>query len=321
MVYKIIRLTDLNLEDNRFHFTLNPSDRRLLRSVSEIGVMQPVIVILRQNRPVLIDGWRRVEAARSCGLEQLPVLEIAEKTDDLAVFLLAFFENYGQRPFSLAEKSLAIRKFHDFELHPAEIIGRILPLLELPPERWMFELMLEVSQLEKRFLETIHHRDWKPVAVELLMKFTPAERDWLFSLLEKLTHGQQREVMERLYSLKRKTGKSLDQLAREERLAGLIARVLKGERAAVDDLLTVLRRVSSPLISRLNQAIAEEIRQIGLPERVRLDYDPSLEKRVLRLTLEAAEQGDLKRAVDSLADSLERGYWKRLFQLLGYEGE
>lgn len=320
MIYKNIKLVDFNLDDRRYRFTMNPADRRLLRSVKEVGVLQPVVVVSRHNRPVLVDGWRRLEAARACGLEELPALEVAAATDDLAVFLLAFFGNYGQRPFSLAEKALAVRKFYEFRLQPVDLIERILPLLELQPERRMLDLMLEVSALDERFLEIVHRRDWKPVTAELWLDFPPAERNWLFPLLERLTHNQQREVIENFHSLKRKTGRSLEELEREGELAGLIARLLKGESGAADNLLTALRQANSPLLSRINQAIGEEIKRLSFP-CVTLDYDRSLEKPALRLALEAGELKELKQIVKSLSDSLESGAWDRLFELLHYEGE
>lgn len=321
MVYKIIKLRDLNLEDKRFRFTLNKADRRLVRSVGEIGMLQPVIVIPRQNCLVLIDGWRRVEAARSCGLEKLPAMEMAEKTENLAAFVMAFFGNYGQRPFSLAEKALAIRKFYEFRLSPVEIIERILPLLDLPPEHRILDLMLEVSALEEKFLKIIHRRDWKPVTAELFLGFPPAERAWLLLLIEKLTHNQQREVIENFYSLKRKTGKSLEDLAREERLAGPTKRLLRGEVSAADLLLSTLREENSPLLSGLRRSIEAEIRHLRLPPKVRLDYDRNLEKPVLRIGLEAGGVTELKEALQSLSETLENTVWRRLFQLLHYEGE
>lgn len=321
MVYKIIELSDLNLEDRRFHFTLNQADRRLLRSVKEIGVVQPVIITCRQNRPVLVDGWRRVEAARASGLEELPALEMAENTDDLAVFLLAFFENYGQRSFSLAEKSMALRKFYEFRLNPVEIIERLLPLLELSPERRMLDLMLELSFLDERFLEIIHRRDWKPVTVELLLGFPPAERTWLFLVIEKLTHNQQREVIENFYSLRRKTGKSLEELAEADELSGPVSRLLRGEIAAADRLLVALKEANSPLLSGLQRKIESEVKALNLPEKIRLNYDRTLEKPTLHLSLEAGSVKELKEALQSLVMSLENQKWNRLFRLLGYEGE
>ncbi|MDI6699079.1 MAG: ParB N-terminal domain-containing protein [Candidatus Saccharicenans sp.] len=320
MVYRNIKLVDFNLDDRRYRFTMNPADRRLLRSVKEVGVLQPVVIVSRHSRPVLVDGWRRVEAALTCGLEELPALEVATTNDDLAVFLLAFFGNYGQRTFSLAEKSLAVRKFYEFRLQAVDLIERILPLLELPPERRMLDLMLEVSVLEKRFLEIMHRRDWKPVTAELWLDFSPAERTWLYPLLERLTHNQQREVIENFHSLQKKIGRSLAELAREGELAGLIDRLLKGESGAADCLLTAIRQANSPLLSRINKAIGEEIKRLNL-RGVTLDYDRSLEKPTLCLTLEAGELKELRQTVKSLSGSLGSGGWHRLFELLHYEGE
>ncbi|HAR36449.1 MAG TPA: hypothetical protein DCR87_06045, partial [Acidobacteria bacterium] len=217
MAIRLIKPTEINLEDRRFRFTFNPVEERFLRSVKHIGVLQPVLITYREGKPVLVDGWKRVEAARVCGLEELLVLEIDDQADDAEIFFLSFSINFSRRPFSLAEKSLAVRKFHDFGLRPADIIENLLPDLEIPPEQKTLEILLEISGLE-RWLEVIHRRDWKLVTAELLVSFPQEERFWLLRLVEKLTHNQQKEVIEHFYSLKRKTEKSLEELARDEEI-------------------------------------------------------------------------------------------------------
>ncbi len=320
MTIRLIKPEKINLEDRRFRFTFNPVEERFKYSVQVIGVLQPVIITYREGKPVLIDGWKRVEAARSCGLEQLLTLEIDNQATDAEVFFLAFFINYSRRPFSLAEKSLAVRKFHDFGLQPPDIIENVLPLLELPPEQKTVEIMLELSGLE-RWLEVIHRKDWKLGTAELLVSFPPEERHWLLQLVEKLTHSQQKEMIENFYSLKRRTGKSLKELAGEEEIGTVIGRLTAGELEAAGALLSVLRKFNSPTVWRLNQAISDRIRQLELPPEISLDYDRTLEKTGLKICLEAGSTREFKEVLRCLSERLASQEWEEIFKLLHHVGD
>ena len=46
--------------------------RSMVRSVRRFGVMIPIVVLDRGDGPVLLDGRRRVAAARAAGLAEVP---------------------------------------------------------------------------------------------------------------------------------------------------------------------------------------------------------------------------------------------------------
>lgn len=107
----------------------------------------------------------------------------------------------------------------------------------------------------------------------------------------------------------------------EKELAGLAGRLLSGEVNFADRLLAVLREANSPLLSGLHKAIVAEVKELGLPQKVQLNYDRTLEKPGLQISLEASGVRELKELLQSLSESLEKSEWSRLFRLLGYERE
>ncbi|MGB9893764.1 MAG: ParB N-terminal domain-containing protein, partial [Candidatus Saccharicenans sp.] len=76
MEVKVVKLKEIDLKDRRFRFTFSRPEEKFLRSVKEIGIIEPVVVVARQGRKVLISGWKRAEAALIFGLKELPAMEI-----------------------------------------------------------------------------------------------------------------------------------------------------------------------------------------------------------------------------------------------------
>jgi ParB-like chromosome segregation protein Spo0J len=320
MILRKIQIDEINLEDRRFRFTCGQPDEKFLRSIKEISVVEPVKIIKREASLVLVSGWKRVEGAISCGLEELPVLEIPENLSDLETFALAFFENYSHHQFSLAEKSLAVRRFSDFGLGQTELISRILRILELPPTRHTLEVLLDLSRQGKA-LPIIHLKDWKLITAELFLSFPEEERFLLLSLFSDLSQNKQKEMIELFYSLKKRKGKNLKAIVEEPAIASCLEIFKKNKPEAADKLLSILRKEVSPLVHRLCEEIDREIRQFKLPNNVRLDYDRTLEKSNLTLEVMVSSQEELRETVTEILNSLADGNWQRLFELLQQEIE
>ncbi|MDI6845126.1 MAG: ParB N-terminal domain-containing protein [Candidatus Saccharicenans sp.] len=321
MKFKTVKISEIDRQDHRFRFNLKPVDERILTGVKEAGVVQPLLVILREGRLILVDGWRRLEAALSCHMEELPVFELESRMGDLGAFQLAFFINYTQHRFSLAEKALAARRFLEFNLPAEEIIERILPLLELPPLKKTLEILLEISSLDGKSIEMIHRKDWKQATAELWLRFLPEERNWMLRLIERLTHNQQHELVETFYSVKKLTGVGPEIIVREKGLDRITGSLRKGESAAFDRLLAELRKITSPLRSRLSEEISEKIKELKLPLKVQVDYDPTLEKPGLKISFEARSAGQLEEIIKSLSENFSLNNWDSIFQLLNYRGD
>ncbi len=310
-----IKLSQIEFEDRRFCFTLARAEGRFLHSVKQVGIVQPIMVIKRSGKQVVVSGWKRIEAAKVCGLEELPALEIKEALSDLEVMKITFYDNYGQRQFSIAEKALAVKRLSDFGLSSEVIITQILPLLELPPERPTLAILFKLSE-QPVGLEKIHQKDWKLTTVELFLNFPTQEKIWLLRLIENLSHNQQKEAIELFYCLKKRKRKSLRELLVELGLESHLKAIEKERSLSGDQLLSVLRKEAKPQIFRVNNLIDQTIKELKLPEKVSLNYDQTLEKNDLRLTAEARSVFELNTSLNQLLKSLNDKKWDELFAIL-----
>lgn len=106
----------------------NPDDmEQLAASIREHGVIQPLIITKDDNNPdkfILIAGERRLIAAKSAGLETVPV--IVREASDQQRLVLALIENIQRSDLNPMEEADAYRQLaEDFGLTHEEIAERV----------------------------------------------------------------------------------------------------------------------------------------------------------------------------------------------------
>ncbi len=121
----------------------NPTDlQELADSITEKGVLQPVIVRRAESGYQLIAGERRWRASQQAGMTTIPV--IVKDVDESEAFQLALIENIQRENLNAADIGKALKKLaDDFQLTQEEIAERIgknratvanyIRILRLPP--------------------------------------------------------------------------------------------------------------------------------------------------------------------------------------------
>jgi ParB family chromosome partitioning protein len=114
----------------------------LAASIAQKGVLQPLLVRIKDEQHEIVAGERRFQAARAAGLTVVPVI-IRELTDQ-ETLEIAIIENLQREDLNALEEALAFRQLTEFGLTQeavAKVVGRSrsaiansLRLLALPAE-------------------------------------------------------------------------------------------------------------------------------------------------------------------------------------------
>ena len=134
---------DTNPRQPRKHFDTERL-QGLSQSISEDGVLQPVVVRRRGDRYELIMGERRMQAAKLAGMTQVPVV-VKDDVRDVDLLRLALVENIQRENLNPIEVGLAYKQLvAEFSLSQADLarmVGRdrssvanSIRLLNLPEE-------------------------------------------------------------------------------------------------------------------------------------------------------------------------------------------
>ncbi len=83
----------------------------LSESIAENGILQPLIITVRDGRPVLLAGERRLRAAKIAGLRTVPC--VRREADDMQSTLLALIENLQREDMNCFETAAGLRMLID----------------------------------------------------------------------------------------------------------------------------------------------------------------------------------------------------------------
>ena len=97
----------------------------LADSISQNGVIQPIIVRRKGAKYEIVAGERRYQAAKLAGLKEMPV--IIREVSDSEVFQLALIENLQRADLNPIEEALGYKQLIDANNLTQEQLGKVNP--------------------------------------------------------------------------------------------------------------------------------------------------------------------------------------------------
>ena len=101
-------MIDVNREQPRKNFD-EEKIKELSNSITENGLVQPIIVVKNGKRYKIIAGERRFRAAKMAGFSDIPAIVRDDELDDSKVLELALIENIQRQDLNAIEEASAIK--------------------------------------------------------------------------------------------------------------------------------------------------------------------------------------------------------------------
>lgn len=153
--------------------------KALAASISEKGVLLPIIARTRGGRLEIVAGERRWRAAKLAGLEHVPVIK--KELSDRAAFEVAVIENTQRTSLNAIEEALAFKRLHEEHSLPytsvAELVGKSAPyvsntvrLLNLEDEYQRMVISGEIGASTARTLLSVQDSTLRAELADLIRK-------------------------------------------------------------------------------------------------------------------------------------------------------
>lgn len=268
-----IRLSRINLRDERFRISYFIDVEPMAQSIRKIGLWNPPLVLDRDNRFILISGWKRVLACRDLGLREIPAL-VNDQGDDLKVFGAAVQENLLHRALSLTEKAEVLDKLLAFGMGEKALVGEAMPSLLLPATTSHLRRLLDLARARVDVKKYAHEKDIRIGVLESLLRFGDADRSRILPVLRPLGQNKQKEVLDDLWEISRRDRVSVRRILED----GVIGETLRSEKLPpvqkADRIRRLLRGLRYPALSSRQAAFEGALQKMGCPRQIVIQPSP-----------------------------------------------
>jgi ParB family chromosome partitioning protein len=276
MRLETIRLSRLDLKDDRFRISYFFNTETMSRSIREAGLVNPPLVRPGGERFVLVSGWKRVMACRETGLREIPAL-LTEEKNDLRLFLAVLHENLANRSYTLTEKAVILEKLLSFGVKRKKVIGEFMPLLALPATSLFLRHLLTLSRAHPKVKRYFQEKD-RPLPIwESLLCFSDSERLRLLPVIAPLGQNKAKELLDNLWEVSRRDGLPLRRLLDDKDIRA----ALRAERLSPVQKAERVRRLAArrryPRLSAQQDSFFSALRKMSWPSEITVQPSPYFE--------------------------------------------
>ncbi len=313
MKYTTIDLHKIELKDDRFRISYFVSIEDLIESIRTTGLINPPVLSFREEKPVIVSGWRRVLACRKLSFKSIPVF-ISGEMDDLEAFELTVYENLSIRKYSIVEKAEVLKKIKGFGAGEEEIVRKYLPLLDIPPLLKYLDPYLRIAEFELELKKLIHSSNTDFNVLKLLAEFSSPERTLLLPYILPLGKNKQRALVNNIYELSRKEEMSaadilslpdVGKISEDENLSPL----QKAER-----LCSLLEEKRYPVLNSWNNAFDKVLKELNISSGIVVTPSAFFEKEDISLNLSFKNREEFLKKLSELRKIADSKDFSGLFK-------
>jgi ParB-like chromosome segregation protein Spo0J len=313
MRLETIRLSRINLRDERFRISHFFDVEPMAQSIREIGLRNPPLVLDRDNRFILVSGWKRVLACRDIGLSEIPAL-VNDQGDDLKVFVAAVQENLLHRALSLTEKAVILDKLLAFGMGKKAVVGETMPSLLLPATTSHLRRLLDLVRARGDVKKYAHEKDIPIGVLESLLRFGDADRSRILPVLRPLGQNKQKEVLDDLWEISRRDRVSVRRVLGGRQIGETLRSAKLSPLQKADRVRRILRSLRYPALSSRQASFDMILRKMGRPREIVIQPSPYFDDDRVGVSFRFRSADEFRERLTELERLAARPEFLRLFR-------
>ena len=303
-----VPLGTIDAGDETFLVRHGLESEELAASVAQEGVLVPLWLARRGERLIIVDGFRRLAAARACNAGELPALVFGPGVRGCDLWRRVLVEKCAQGSLDVFERATFLAKLQSSgEIAGEELARRWAPALGFPAnaKRWPEMLaVLEIPSVTRARLIKLGIADR---AVHAYARLKGEEESFFYSRYLRglaFNTNELAQALDGFEALRRTRVVPLAELL--QTFEPEVGKKTDGK-AAVGELLGSLAEAREPALTRARARVSGAREKLRLPKGVSLSCAPSFEESGFRLTLDLKSPQDWKAKkawLDAKADEM-----------------
>jgi ParB family transcriptional regulator, chromosome partitioning protein len=301
-----IGMEAISIQRGPYCMSFGYDETRLARSIEKVGLLNPPS--LSENTTGgfdVVSGYRRVEAARFLGWEEIFCRDLTDlKMTTLDLLLLNLYDNLSTRSFNEIEKAMVLKRLSAL-VSQAKVIKDYMPLLGLSSYEPILRTYMLFEELEEPVKGGLAQGTLSAQAARLLLDFDVPSRlsiyECIFNL--KLNYNHQKQLIEYLLELSDIENRSIHEILSGEPLAGILGKEHPNSPQKARSLLGVLRAMRNPRVADAERRFQHQLSLIHLPPGVRINHPPFFEETSFTLEISFEDGRTLKEKIVQISNT------------------
>ena len=290
----VVRLEEIDWEDDRFAIRSFSSDRRLKASLDSVGILFPPWVwAVEDHKYALVDGFKRLQWAKDKDLESIPCLVFPGVCRYEQLLLLRVEGRLFGTPCNAAEKAQIVAKLARTLPH-RYVLDHLLADLGITPRAQVMEKWCRLSEAQEDLLSAVASEAVSERVALELTHWGEEERTEILSLLTEIrcSASIQMEIYERISEIALRQDRQRLALMREPEVQSVLKDQQLNHRQKTQALRELLAGWRFPRLHGRERRFADELKTASLPKRIRILPPPGFEGEhwQLQLTFSGSEE-------------------------------
>lgn len=290
-----------------FGFDLNP----MVESVRRVGLLNPPFIDRsEEGRVQIVAGFRRVLALKALEHEEILCIDLSgsglSPSDKL---LLNLHDNLATRHFNGVEKGMVVERLLT-HFPEREVVGHFMPLLGLPAHGPLLSTYVGMGRLEEdiRTAFAAGRLSFPTVRAMLHMDKDSRKAFCQWFMILQFNFNQQSQLIDLVRDLAHLSNASAMQILAQEELKKVLENPGLNGPQKVKSAIEILKSRRLPNLVGAEKTFQGTIRDLRLPDGVRVHHSPGFESPDFRLEISFRDGKILRQKITDLAsmEGLER---------------
>jgi ParB family chromosome partitioning protein len=292
--HKSIEISRINIVAQNFRITTKKNSDDLIKSIACLGIINPPVLVPRDDEFIVVCGFKRIEAARALNFSKIRASILPQETPKKQCIRLSIADNAFQRSLNIIEVSKSFALLQKYFSH-SEIIKEA-DLLGLPSNPGYLKKIAPLCQMPESIQQAIL-ADLISLPTAWQLSQMPEDPAIAFAKLLSALNcslNKQREIITLIKEISHRDDVSVFDVLMDNSIQKIVHDDNLDTNQKTRQVRYELRRRRYPYITRAEKKFLSQIKKLGLSEKLRIIPPPGFEGDTYRLTIDFKSLDEIK---------------------------
>ncbi len=316
MVTQEISLHEIDAQDDTFRISEDLDPPAIRDSLREIGQLNPVVLLEKGERKIVVCGFRRVRALRKLGTPGILARMLPKDCDPVRSFKIALWDNLAHRQLNPLEKARVLANLRNqFGVPEASILSDYLPILDLSPAESVLQSFLLLHRIDPALRRCFAEGRLTHASLDALAAKPQALQDRVAILMGKirLSASLQRKFLELIEDLESAGGIPSAEVLNAPEIHEMADDIRLSPFQRGEKVYEALYRRRNPRLSKASDHFLLQLKRIQFPDPIRIRAHPFFEEPGLHVEFDANDPEQFRDLIAALQRAAAASEFEGLF--------